>query len=146
MGCPTDGMLANSMSEAIQIFRTIKSTSQAAITATAARNVPRSRVLKEIDTLARNKIRLTAIRNLPGLDAYAQAQFSVNPDILVSMDALINQLTATLGWAATNFPQSNGYALATQINANGTTSDGIFTPTQTAGLRTVLQDVVNAID
>lgn len=91
---------------------------------------------------------LNTSKNIVGLDAYANAQI---PGYVTSM---VSDITATqtaaqaaIDWVVTNFPKDSTatFVLAEVLNADGTRTDRTFTPAQTAGFRTALNNLISTI-
>lgn len=127
MALPTNKFLARALREAQDIQAQIKTRSQALHDRSTTQAVLRSRVLKFYQDMLKARTALTAIRNVSGLNAYAQAQFDDGAlDTVTEIDAIITALDATILWVDNNFPQSGGYALVAQMNSEGTFSSAVL--------------------
>jgi hypothetical protein len=107
-------------------------------------------MLVYIANLAEWRTSLIAISQLPGMVAYARAQINdPNVDIAAEFNAMIAGLDGVVSWVVTNFPKDgSGFLLAKTFNADnsGRTVDRTFSAAQTAGLRTVLDTLIAAIN
>lgn len=65
-----------------------------------------------------------------------------------AIQGVVDAITGSIDWVVANFPTSGGspsYILKDTLNADGSVSVRSFTSAQTAGLRTQLQGIVDAI-
>lgn len=147
MAFPTLDLLSDSLIESQRIAKNIKVQAQSLHDASESQNIKRARVLRFIELLGSGLARLTAIRDVPGIGVYAQSQFNDGTlDIAVEFNSLRTQLQSTIDWAAANFPQSGNYVLVDQLNTSGVVTPGVFTPAQTATLRTELLALIATIE
>lgn len=83
----------------------------------------------------------------PGLVDYVRAQYVDGElDIAAEYNALLTQIDAALAWIAASIPQSGGYVQLDQWSATGSVSRRTFSTASLAGLRTVLEAVIGAIE
>lgn len=127
----------------------IKQQSQQLRDLAAANNVPGSRITTWLANMASLQTTLDTMTAVTGMAAYAQAQTN-DPtlDIAAAYTAMKNALTAARSWVLANYPKDvNGYLLDTKLNATtGVPEARLFTPAETAGLRTQLDAVIASID
>lgn len=113
----------------------------------AAGNVPSTTIFDVVINLRSARSQLQAAASVPGIAAYAQAQKG-NPslDIVAEFTAMVNAIDGVVSWVVANFPKdgTGTYLLAQTMGAEGPV-DRQFSPAQTAGLRTALDSVINAI-
>ena len=91
---------------------------------------------------------LNTWQSTSGLNAYATANLPGYVGTLTAdVTAVINSGQACIDWIVANFPKdsTNTWILAEKLNADGTRTQRSFTPTQTAGLQTLLQAFINTI-
>lgn len=91
---------------------------------------------------------LTAIAAISGMGAYAQAQIgSASENIPNDFTAFQTAITNVVNWITTNFPKdANSNLLCMQFGSGGALTYTQFTVAQLAGLVTVLQALVAAIN
>ena len=141
MAIPTDKFLAIALRDAQAIQEQIKIKSTSLRDKSAIQPIKRSRVLGFYQDLKRARTALTEIRNVSGINAYAQIQFDNNTlDIVSIADGIIIQLDATILWVDTNFPQSGGFALVDTMD-----SDGTFSTAALDDFRTELTALITAV-
>ncbi len=90
---------------------------------------------------------LTGLRSTAGILGYAQDQ-EIDPtyDVVVEFDALIAAIDAAIVDIATALPvDGSGFLLVQKIGGGATLDPRLFTPAQTAGLRTSLAAIESAI-
>ena len=82
-----------------------------------------------------------------GIAAYAQEQLgSPELDVVQEFAATKAAIEGVIAWVAANLPKDDdGYLLIETMGPDGSLSPRTFTPAQTAGLRTVLQAVMDTI-
>jgi hypothetical protein len=110
-------------------------------------NVNSNQIFQLIDNTAAVISMLQEDASVPGIAAYAQQQFN-DPAYNVGAEftAMVNALQAVVAWVVNNFPKdANGFLLSHTINANGSRTPRVFTPAQTAGLTTALNNAIVTI-
>ena len=126
----------------------MKIATQALIDKSAASNINVNEILKYRKRL-RSLIQLTpAIRDLSGMNVYAQSVYSDNTlDYTAECTAMLNAAQTTLDWINANYPQTslageNAWAVVYE-DINGDIVPYTFTPAQTAGFRTELTSLID---
>lgn len=125
-----------------------KDRATSANSALAAGSVDTNFIFNLLDALSGLIANLNAVKNTAGLDSYATAQVPGYSGTMSSdITAAISAAQSCIDWVTTNFPRdnTNTWALAFQINADGTRTMRAFSPAQTAGLRTALQSLLATI-
>lgn len=104
-------------------------------------------VFQLLDNLRAAISMLNADAAVPGIAAYAQAQFSNSGyNISAEFTAMVNDLNSVVSWVVANFPKDTGNFLqAYTINADGSRTAATFTSAQTAGLTSALNTVIAEI-
>lgn len=132
------------MSQAAQI----KDGAQNTIAVLAAGPVNTGQIFSILDQLRGVLGSLNQYKNMAGLNVYVTAEVpgyagTATDDIAV----LVNAVQGSIDWVVANFPKdnTNTWILAYQLSADGSRVQRTFTTPQTAGLRTQLQNIVNAI-
>lgn len=103
--------------------------------------------LRDIYVLLHNaSAQLTSLAATPGLAAYASDQEG-DPeyDVVAEFTALQATLAAALSWMGSNVPTNVTVVAPASWPSASSLIATTFTPAQTAGLRTQLQSVVDAI-
>ena len=109
--------------------------------------VTANQVFQIVDNL-RSPLQIFAqVAAIPGIAAYAQAQFNdATYDVATEFTNMVNTINAVVNWVVTNFPKdTGGFAQAYTLAADGSRTPVTFTPAQTAGLTTALNAVINQI-
>jgi hypothetical protein len=91
---------------------------------------------------------LNARSATPGLNAFATAQIPGYAGTMTTdIAAAVAAAQTCLDWVVTNFPKdsTNQFILAMSLSVNGTRVARVFTSTQTAGLRTAVQNLINTL-
>lgn len=70
----------------------------------------------------------------------ASAQLNVASEF----NAMLGAINTAAAWVVDNMPKQDGYVLTTSFG-DGVMVDRVFTPAQTAGLRTAIQAVIDTI-
>ena len=111
----------------------------------AAQSVESDEIIAWYRSMAIESARALNAAATPGIVAYAQV-VEDNPgyDVAAELTALSDACVACNTWIETNFPDTNGWLLAYTI-AGGVVTQRTFSPAQTAGLRTQIQPVFDAI-
>lgn len=125
--------------------RNLKNACSSLIARAAAGNINSSDIFGIYTRLGNDSATLTTIAGVQGITEYAQDQAN-DPAYNVGTEftAMQNAIAGARSWVATNFPASGGFLQSHQITG-GAIVERQFTPAQTAGLRTALQSVVDAI-
>lgn len=146
MTFPASGVLpARAFDEIRQTAVTVKQTCTNYINTASSQNVDYDFIKAILFALNRANDRFNQLRTTPGLAAYAKAQVDdPNFDIAAEFSAMQSAITGALDWAATNIPTNVTLKPTSQWDS-GSIVSGSFTPAQTAGLRSVLQSVVDTI-
>ena len=145
MAYPT-GMLSLVLEEIDQRVIGLKSYAQKLSAQSAAGAVTSARVLNCYGDLKGARAELVRAAATPGLAEYARAQKNNGTlDVVAEFNALIAQVDITVQWIVDTFPKDgNGSLLAQTLGAIGP-DDRLFTPAQTAGLRTQLAALIALI-
>lgn len=125
-----------------------KGTAQDAFTTLGAGNVDTVWVFLLLDKLRALISAANGWAAVAGINAYATAQLPGYAGTLTTdIQAVITAAQACIDWVVTNFPKdsTNTWLLGFSLNADGSRTARNFTPAQTAGLRTALQSLINAI-
>lgn len=125
--------------------RNLKQACASLIARAAAGNITSSDIFGIYTRMGNDSATLTTVAAVQGLADYAQSQAN-DPAYNVGTEftAMQNAITSARSWVTTNFPASGGYLQSHQFSG-GAIVERIFTPAQTAGLRTALQSVVDSI-
>lgn len=124
----------------------IKGICQAAVSSLTG-TVDANFIFQLLDNLRAVIAMLNADAAVPGIAAYAQAQFDNSGyNISTEFTNMVNDLTAVVTWIYDNFPKdSGGYIQAFTLNADGSRTAATFTSAQTAGLTSALNTVIAEI-
>lgn len=79
-----------------------------------------------------------------GLDDYATAQ-GYSGSITADIATCVTAAQSVIGWAVSSFPASGGYLQAETLNTDGSRTQRQFTPTQTAGWQTAINNLIASI-
>lgn len=79
-----------------------------------------------------------------GLDTYATGQ-GYSGSMSADCSTCITAAQAVITWVVNNFPASGGYLQSETLNSDGTRTLRQFTPTQTAGFQTALNNFIATI-
>jgi len=108
-------------------------------------NRPSSVIIALWLRLHKSKLLLNSAASVPGIGAFAQTlKGDETLDVMAEFTAAVNTIQSTITWIEANFPNTNGYLLERKFG-NGDLVEREFTPAETAGLRTVMQTIVDAI-
>lgn len=149
MAYPT-GLLSITLDAIDRRIVRMKSQVQTLRDATAAGPVGGSRILDLWGFLKTERPGLVSAAATPGLAEYAREQKNKTVsdptfDVVAEFNALIAAIDNVTGWMEANFPKdAGGFILAQTFGASGLV-DRQFTSAQTAGLRTQLDALLNAI-
>ena len=100
-------------------------------------------ILEILNRMSKAVVNLGNYIAYPGFDDMARAIIagytgSLSTDTQITITAMQN----TANWVITNIPKdANGWVLVYKWNADGTITDRVFQPAQTAGLVTALQGI-----
>ncbi len=135
-------LFANTQREALKLKRQ----SQQLRDATAARDVPMSRLVNSATQLGVMRAAFVETRDAPGVATYASANLGI-ADVVAELNAVIAAIDSTIAWIVANAPTNGGGFLAIEtLNADGTTTKRMAATAQTAGLRTELDALILTID
>jgi hypothetical protein len=85
--------------------------------------------------------------SMPGMAQYARDQADDQAyDVVAEFNTMRNAAITVRDWIINNFPSAGGFIQKDTYEADGSITVRQFTPAQTAGLRTVLDSLVNAIE
>ena len=135
---------AQGLLQAMQQASWIKVQAQGASTMLTG-NVTTTQVLQIVDNLRSSLSVFAAVSAIPGISAYAQAQFD-NPtyDIAANFTVMVNAINAAVAWVVTNFPKdTGGFMQGWTLASDGSRTEAVFTPAQTASWKTLI-DAVSA--
>ena len=123
----------------------LKAKCAAAIVRLAAQSVDSDEVIHLYRYLGLEKAKLEAAALLAGIGDFAKT-VEEDPlyDVVAELTSVAGTCASVLAWMEVNIPQSNGWVLAYAIS-DGIVTPRSFTTTATAGLRTQLQTIVDAI-
>ena len=139
---------AQGLFTAMQQAQFIKQQAQSYSALLAAGPVNVSQIFQALDNIRSPLVIFNQVAAIPGIAAYAQAQFN-DPAYNVASEftAMVNAVQAVIDWVVTNFPKdAQGFIQAYKLNADGSRLQTTFTTAQTAGLKTALDAVVAAIN
>lgn len=112
----------------------------------AAGNIPSTRILDVFINLKQERVALAAATSTAGLPAYAQAQKNQpGLDVVAEFNAMTAAIDGVTSWIVNNFPKDAGGILLERTWGASSPVDRTFTPTQTAGFRTVLDTLIATI-
>lgn len=137
---------SNALMSIMQMAMYVKGTCNNAI-AQLAGNVTPDQIWQMVDNLRAALASMNASAAVPGLANYAQAQFNdATYNISTEYTTMVNSINAVINWVVANFPvDTGGFAQAYKINADGSRLVTQFTPAQTTGLVTALNNCVATI-
>jgi len=134
--------LLSSMQQAVFVKQSAQVAAQL-LTGTVTAN----QVFQIVDNL-RSPLQIFAqVAAIPGIAAYAQAQFNdATYDVATEFTNMVNTINAVVNWVVTNFPKdTGGFAQAYTLAADGSRTPVTFTPAQTAGLTAAINAVIGSI-
>ena len=113
----------------------------------AAENVSGNLVLELRTRLIADNAVFDEVKNVPGIAAYAQdIEDDSTYDVAAEFTTMHTEVADAIGWISANYPaDANGWLQHEQLTGTGTDVRA-FSPAQTAGLRTEVQDVIDAIE
>lgn len=147
MAFPTNSTrrsLASSLDRAQSQADSIKRIAQNNKDRMAAGTITSSGLLSLLDNMIGAKTILLEASALTGMDTFAQAQ--LGQSISAEFTTMMNAIDAAGAWIVTNFPKSGGYLQSETWGAGGLRVERTFSTTETAGLRTLLDAVIAAIN
>lgn len=142
----TQATQAQGLMMAMQQAAWIKQQAQGAVTMLAG-NVTANQVFQIVDNLRSPLQIFSQVAAIPGIAAYAQAQFN-DPtyDVAAEFTAMVNAVQAVVDWVVANFPKdAGGFVEAYTLAANGDRTSATFTPAQTSGLTAAINTVITSI-
>lgn len=102
-----------------------------------------------IATLVDVKAAITAFEEaaqVSGIAAYVQEQYDDNQiDVVAEFAAMKTAAENVRDWIIANLPQSGGFLAVRTMDTTGKISDRMFTPADTAELRTQMASIIGAI-
>ena len=131
--------LKNGLDSALGAATKIKTYVTNARNASAQGPVGRGVILNLARLLSDAIANFDSVAAIPGIGAYAQAQFAdSNLDVVAEFTTMRNAATALRDWIVSNFPTdtNSGAVLVYTLDANGTLTELTFTTTQLATFRT----------
>lgn len=140
------GSIAFVYDDVRQLAAVTKEFCQRTSAAMAAGNTASTTVFDVLIRARQAVARFNALKDTPGLAAYAKAQNDdPNYDVAAEFAAMVSALNALAAQIENDFPKdANGFLLAQTLGANGPV-DRTFTPAQTVNIRARLNAVVAAI-
>ncbi len=102
--------------------------------------VSASLLLEIVSKMSKAIVNLTEYRTAPALDEVARTTIpGYTGSLAADTQATIDTMQQTSTWMLANIPKdANGWVLAYKWNADGTITERLFSPSQTAGLVTAL--------
>lgn len=142
-------LIENELDAKYENFRTqakrLDDRCQNSIDEMAAISVDSEAIIALYRYLTQVKARLTLFAAVPGIVQHVKdAEGNQSYDISTEITALQAEMAAAMTWVEDNFPSSGDYLLFLRI-VDTVITPRLFSPAQTAGLRTELQGVVDAI-
>jgi hypothetical protein len=83
-------------------------------------------------------------QGISGLDAYATSQ-GYSGSMAADVGTCVTAAQAVITWVVSNFPVSGGFLQAESLNADGSRTLRQFTPAQTAGWQTAINNFIATI-
>lgn len=150
MAFPAEGgsreQLADGLSEARSIARTVKRGSQRLHDASAAGDISARGIVIYMDDIQVANDRLAILRVIPGLAAYAKEQYDdAGFDIVAEFVAMTVAIDTVVAWINANIPQGPRW-LEIEEAVNGRLVERMLSPAQTASLRPELLALIATID
>lgn len=128
--------------------QSVKAQAQNALATLQSSNVSTNFVFLFLDQMGGLINTLNSWSSVSGLNAFATANLpGYGGTLTTEIAAVISAAQACIGWVVTNFPKDSTqtYILAETLNSDGTRTQRVFTPAQTAGLQTLLQAFIASI-
>lgn len=125
-----------------------KSQAQNSLVLMQSQSVDTNFVFQLLDRLNWLITTLNTWKNTAGLDVYAADNLpGYSGTLTTDITSVVNAAQACINWVVTNFPKdsTNTYILSETINSDGTRTLRQFTPSQTAGLQTLIQALIASI-
>lgn len=145
MAFPTGQTLAEALTEARVQAKAVKTQATSWIATMAAGSVSSDYIFGLYKRLKDFRSQMQTLGSLTGIVDYANAQLGIE-DIAGEWTTLRTAVDASTGWIDANFPvDGSGYLLGWKLTG-GVLDPRLFNASATAGLRTALQGVVNAIE
>ena len=146
MAFPTGLTQAEGLIGAKNQARWVKGEAQNAV-ALLGGSVTSNQVFQMIDNLRSWVAYFNQVAAIPGIAAYAQAQYdNTGLDIVAEFTTMVNNIQACVDWVVANFPSdAGGFIEAYKLNADGSRTPATFTSAQTAGLTTALNNLIASI-
>jgi len=126
-----------------------KSFATSARTALIAGTVSANAVIQIMTTIKSSIAVFDSVSSIPGLAEYAKIQED-DPlyDVVAEFLAMRNAAVSAVDWIFNNFPKDNdapNYIIKDILETDGSITVRSFTPAQTVGLQTALNNLINAI-
>lgn len=136
--------LAIALAQAQATAAALKGQSQSALAQMQAGPVSANLVLQVFLQCFGAKTTLNTLAAVPGLGAYAQAQYNNNTfDIVTEFNNMITLINAVGSWILSNFPtDTGGFIQKDKIDGTNGLTTSTFTTAQTAGLQTALSNLI----
>jgi len=144
----TQDPLARALLNVQDTARTLKTYCQSFLSTLSAGSISSQSVVDLFSTLASAVTKFNAAAAVPGIAAYAQAQFSNSSlDIVAEFNSMVAACNNCGSWIMSNFPHDSatGYIEREKLTSAGVTVLA-FTSAQLAGLVTLLNTLVGTIN
>jgi hypothetical protein len=145
----TSAALNQALNQIMATSSDIKVNGANAVSTLAAGSVDTNYVFMLLDRLRQTIVTLNQVKGVAGLNAYATAQLPGYAGAMVAdINATIAACQACIDWVVGIFPKDASvppWLLAESLNADGSRTPRLFTPAQTAGLRTALTSLIATI-
>jgi hypothetical protein len=113
----------------------------------AANNVPWTDFVRVQASLSWALTQMDAAAAVPGMEQYAKDQEGDQAyNVAADYTAMRTAVLAIRDWIYTNMPRSGNFVATQQLAQDGTLTDAIYTPAQTAGLRTLIDNFKATVD
>lgn len=148
MTLPTTSMLSSVILQIENAAGSAKVQAQGAALKLQSGNVDSIWVMNFLDQIRAIIDQIDKAAAVPGLAAYASANIpNYSGDLVADLNTTRTAAAACITWIVNNFPKdsASGYSLALIINADGSRTSRQFTPAQTVGLQTALNNFIATI-
>ena len=141
------GSVPNAFIQCVSSALGIKGYAQVALTTLQTQNVNTDWVFQFCDQMRFASANLVAQGSIAGLNAYATANIpGYSGTFTTDGEAIVTAIANCIAWVAANFPKdSQGFLQGYTLNGDGSRTETSFTPTQTAGLQTLLTTLIATI-
>lgn len=129
------------------VAQSIKAQGGNALISLQTTNVPTPFVFQMLDQMRQLILSFNAWKATPGLNAYATTNLpGYGGTMTADIQTTQNACQACIDWIVGIFPKDgSGWLLAEKLVADGSRVPRTFTPTETAGLQTLLQAFIATI-